>query len=114
MSTKKKLPQPAAPPPRSARAAPRVPATRLTSPSSPTHPTAPIVGIGASAGCLEALEPFLKGVPPRSGLALVIVQHLDPTHQDILPELLQRATPMKVLLHPSQPEPASSDRTLCR
>jgi chemotaxis methyl-accepting protein methylase/archaellum component FlaC len=57
----------------------------------------PIVGIGASAGGLEALEQFLKHVPAHSGLALVIVQHLDPTHKGIMPELLQRATGMKVI-----------------
>ncbi len=57
----------------------------------------PIVGIGASAGGLEALEQFLSHVPKRSGMAFVIVQHLDPTHQGHLPELLQRATAMKVI-----------------
>ena len=56
-----------------------------------------VVGIGASAGGLEALELFLKHVPPESGMAFVIVQHLDPTHKAMLPELLQRVTPMKVL-----------------
>jgi chemotaxis methyl-accepting protein methylase len=56
----------------------------------------PIVGIGASAGGLEALELFLKHVPAGSGMAFTIVQHLDPTHKGIMPELLQRATPMKV------------------
>jgi two-component system CheB/CheR fusion protein len=57
----------------------------------------PIIGIGASAGGLEALESFLVNVPANSGMALVIVQHLDPTHKGILVELLQRITPMKVL-----------------
>ena len=57
----------------------------------------PIVGIGASAGGLEALELFLQNVPANSGMAFVIVQHLDPTHKAILAELLQRATPMKVI-----------------
>ena len=56
----------------------------------------PIVGIGASAGGLEVLELFLKNVPVDSGMAFVIVQHLDPTHKGILAELLQRVTPMKV------------------
>ena len=56
----------------------------------------PIVGIGASAGGLEALEQFLSHVPDGSGLAFVIVQHLDPTHKGVMPELLQRFTPMKV------------------
>jgi len=57
----------------------------------------PIVGIGASAGGLEALELFLGNVPPDSGTAFVIVQHLDPTHKGIMPELLQRVTKMEVL-----------------
>lgn len=57
----------------------------------------PIVGIGASAGGLEALEQFLRQVPAGSGLAFVIVQHLDPTHKGVLPELLQRTTTMEVV-----------------
>jgi two-component system CheB/CheR fusion protein len=57
----------------------------------------PIVGIGASAGGLEALEQLLGHVPAGSGLAFVIVQHLDPTRKGIMPELLQRATGMKVM-----------------
>lgn len=56
----------------------------------------PIVGIGASAGGLEALEQFLRPLPATCGMAFVVVQHLDPTHTGMLPELLQRATPMKV------------------
>ena len=56
----------------------------------------PIVGIGASAGGLEALEQFLRHVPENSGIAFVIVQHLDPTHKGIMPELLQRTTGMEV------------------
>ncbi len=56
----------------------------------------PIAGIGASAGGLEALEQFLGGVPASSGMAFVVVQHLDPTHKGILPELLQRATTLPV------------------
>ena len=62
-----------------------------------TQNTFPIVGIGASAGGLEALELFLKHVPAGSGLAFVIVQHLDPTHKGIMVELLQRVTPMPVV-----------------
>ena len=56
----------------------------------------PIIGIGASAGGLEALELFLSSVPQDSGMAFVIIQHLDPTHKGLMAELLQRATPMKV------------------
>src|SRR5688572_12100911 len=63
----------------------------------PANVSFPIVGIGASAGGLEALEQFLGNVPPGSAMAFVIVQHLDPTHKGIMPELLQRATSMKVM-----------------
>ena len=63
----------------------------------PTHPSFPVVGIGASAGGLEALEIFLRHVPDSSGMALVMIQHLDPTHKGVMPELLQRVTPMKVM-----------------
>jgi two-component system, chemotaxis family, CheB/CheR fusion protein len=57
----------------------------------------PIVGIGCSAGGLEALEKFLTHVPADSGLAIVIVQHLAPDHDSALPQLLQRLTPMTVV-----------------
>ena len=57
----------------------------------------PIVGLGASAGGLEALELFLSHVPPRCGMAFVIVQHLDPVRKGIMVELLQRATEMNVI-----------------
>src|ERR1019366_8894638 len=66
-------------------------------PASPANVSFPIVGIGASAGGLEALEQFLGHVPAGSGMAFVIVQHLDPTHKGVMPELLQRATSMKVI-----------------
>jgi two-component system CheB/CheR fusion protein len=56
----------------------------------------PIIGIGASAGGLEALEQFLINVPEKSGMAFVVIQHLDPTQKGMLPELLQRVTSMKV------------------
>ncbi|MCR5884824.1 PAS domain-containing protein [Rhizobacter sp. J219] len=54
------------------------------------------VGLGASAGGLEPLRQFLSGVPARSGLAYLVVQHMDPTHSTLLVELLQRATAMPV------------------
>jgi two-component system CheB/CheR fusion protein len=66
-------------------------------PASPGTLPFPVVGIGASAGGLEALEQFLGRVPASSGMAFVIVQHLDPTYKGMLPELLQRATSMKVI-----------------
>lgn len=66
-------------------------------PVSPARDAFPIIGIGASAGGLEALEQFLGHVPKNSGLAFVIVQHLSPTRKGMMPELLQRATGMKVI-----------------
>lgn len=56
-----------------------------------------IVGIGASAGGVVALEQFLSHVPPKSGMAFVIVQHLDPNREGMLVELLQRHTLMPVV-----------------
>jgi two-component system CheB/CheR fusion protein len=56
----------------------------------------PIVGLGASAGGLEALELFFANVPAESGMAFVVVQHLDPTYKGMLVELLQRGTPLSV------------------
>lgn len=56
----------------------------------------PIVGIGASAGGLEALGRFFQMMPSNKGMAFVVIQHLDRTHKVILPELLQRLIPMKV------------------
>ncbi|MCX6237894.1 MAG: PAS domain-containing protein [Bacteroidia bacterium] len=57
----------------------------------------PIVGLGASAGGLEALEQFFGNMPKDNGMAFVVIQHLDPTHVGIMPELLQRITLMKVI-----------------
>jgi chemotaxis methyl-accepting protein methylase len=82
---------------RQTRPAPATRAIKPTAPAAPVRAPFPIVGIGTSAGGLEALEHFLGHVPKGSGLALVIVQHLDPTRKGIMPELLQRHTGMKVL-----------------
>ncbi len=46
------------------------------------------VAIGGSAGGLEAFEEFFKNMPSDSGMAFIVVQHLDPTHKGMLPELL--------------------------
>jgi two-component system CheB/CheR fusion protein len=57
----------------------------------------PIVGIGASAGGLEALEGLFRAVPDGSGMAFVLVQHLDPAHASMLTSILQRCTSMHVV-----------------
>ncbi len=62
---------------------------------SPSLPT-PIVGLGASAGGLEALVQFLEQTPSNSRIAYIVVQHLDPTQKAMLSELLQRVTVMPV------------------
>lgn len=56
----------------------------------------PVVGIGASAGGLDAFKKFVKSIPETSGMAYIFVQHLAPSHQSVLPELLQRVTPIPI------------------
>ena len=72
----------------------RVP--RAVKPASST-PGVPIVGIGASAGGLEAFSKLLGQLPSDSGLAFVLIQHLDPTRASLLVEALGRATKMPVI-----------------
>jgi two-component system, chemotaxis family, CheB/CheR fusion protein len=56
----------------------------------------PIVGLGASAGGLEALEAFLSHMPSDTGMGFVIIQHLSPTHKSIMKSLLAKDTKMTV------------------
>src|SRR4030095_1986583 len=63
---------------------------------SATNTPFPVVGIGASAGGLEAFKQLLDHLPIDTGMAFVLVQHLDPTHESILTELLSRSTRMPV------------------
>lgn len=56
----------------------------------------PVVGIGASAGGLEALESFFSNMPDNSGLAFVIIQHLSPDYKSLMGELLSRHTQLSV------------------
>ncbi len=58
--------------------------------------TPPIVGIGASAGGLEAFTELLHALPGNTGMAFVLVQHLEPKHESVLTTLLSRATKMPV------------------
>jgi two-component system CheB/CheR fusion protein len=79
------------------------PKTPVSSPNTGEAETPPvdtgfnIVGIGASAGGLEAFEQFFRNVPPDCGIAFVLVSHLDPDHASLLTEILQRATTMPVV-----------------
>jgi len=60
------------------------------------RPTFPIVGIGASAGGLDAFEQFFTHMPRTSGIAFVLAQHLSPGRQDLLGEIMKRFTAMQV------------------
>lgn len=61
------------------------------------EPTAvPVVGIGASAGGLEALSQLLHGLDPALPFAYVVLQHVSPTHRSMLPEILGRDTELQV------------------
>lgn len=63
---------------------------------NPDSPSFLVVGIGASAGGLEALERFFRNVSPDSGMAYVVVQHLSPDFKSLMPELLARQTPIPI------------------
>jgi two-component system, chemotaxis family, CheB/CheR fusion protein len=72
------------------------PKTELSSPEPP-HTQIPTVGIGASAGGLEAFQRLIQHLPSNTGLAYVIVSHLDPAHESLLPELLARGSAIPVV-----------------
>ena len=62
----------------------------------PTAPGLCVVGVGASAGGLQACRKFLAALPAAPGMAFILVQHLDPTHDSMMAELLSGATAMTV------------------
>ena len=66
-------------------------------PAYPGKASPCIVGIGASAGGIEALQAFFRAMPPDSGIGFVIIQHLDPTHKSLTAELLSKITAMQVV-----------------
>src|SRR4029453_1072282 len=76
---------------------------RLESPqidgrSKPSERTTfPVVGIGASAGGLEAFSQLLRELPADTGMAFVLIQHLDPRHESQLAAVLSRTTVMRVV-----------------
>lgn len=55
-----------------------------------------VVGIGASAGGLRALEKFFENMPADSGAAFIVIQHLSPDFKSLMKELLERRTRMQV------------------
>lgn len=72
----------------------QVKGTKITKRSDDT--SFAVVGIGASAGGLEAFTEFLKALPTTTGMAFVLIQHLDPNHESILTSLLAKTTTMPV------------------
>ena len=66
--------------------------------NSSFQPQFPVIGIGASAGGLEAIKLFIQALPEKSGMAYIFIQHLSPTHTSILPELLEKLSPIPVIL----------------
>src|SRR5438132_10965772 len=84
--------------------APRASKSRTTANKSPA---CPIVGIGGSAGGFEAAMELLRYLSPRTGMAFVIVQHLDPHHASRLPNLLGKMTamPVREVVGPTTPKP---------
>ena len=72
-------------------------ATGRLSAGGPNTGCCPVVGVGASAGGLEAFTQLLAHLPKRTGLAFVLVQHLDPTRESHLSDILSRSTEMPVV-----------------
>ncbi|WP_265587718.1 CheR family methyltransferase [Sphingomicrobium arenosum] len=68
-----------------------------TKDGAPEEAPIPIVGVGSSAGGLEALREMFSSVKNRTGMAFVIVQHLDPDHESLMAQLLARETALTVL-----------------
>lgn len=62
----------------------------------PQRPAVQVVGMGASAGGLDAISEFLAAMPARSGMAFIVLQHQYPARRGLLPELLRRITTMEV------------------
>lgn len=66
------------------------------SPGRPVQDLCLVVGVGASAGGLDAFGRLLRHMPPHPGMAVVYVQHLDPHHESMLPDLLARDAQLPV------------------
>jgi two-component system CheB/CheR fusion protein len=97
MAQNKRKPQPAA----KTKASQMKPSAKTGLDKKPVSPgkkeSIHIVGIGASAGGLEAFEAVFRNMPENPGMAFILVPHLDPTHTSILPQLVQKCTKMNVI-----------------
>jgi two-component system CheB/CheR fusion protein len=77
--------------------APPAPADEFEDETSPERPGPPVAGIGASAGGLDAFKKFFAAMPADSGVAFVLIPHLDPKHESLMVELMTRYTKMPVV-----------------
>jgi two-component system, chemotaxis family, CheB/CheR fusion protein len=96
MSTKKKQRRAATRPRNRGRATLRPPQAIARAERRPPHLKFSVVGICASAGGLAAFKTFFAAMPADSGMAFVLIPHLDPTHASLMVELVSRQTAMKV------------------
>ena len=65
--------------------------------NKPERSGPPVAGIGASAGGLDGFKKFFNAMPADSGIAFVLIPHLDPKHESLMVELLERCTKMPVI-----------------
>jgi two-component system CheB/CheR fusion protein len=84
-------------------------AAPATPPGDSAEPQFPVVGIGASAGGLDAFRKLFSNMPAASGLAFVLIPHLDPTHESLMVGLLARSTTMPVV-EAEEDMPVAADR----
>src|ERR1700722_10415047 len=85
------------PPGNPAQSAVKIPTVKKPTPSAgPVHSPVPVVGIGASAGGLEAFRELVQALPSDTGMAFVLVSHLSKTYKSMLSELLSKVTKMPV------------------
>jgi len=69
----------------------------ISEPTSRHGPSFPVVGVGASAGGLDACKKLIGALPATTGMAFILVQHLDPAHESLMVELLASHTAMTVV-----------------
>lgn len=69
----------------------------INTPKIPSKNLFPVVGVGASAGGLDAFKKLIATIPEDSGMAYILVQHLHPQHDSALPEILQRVSKIPVI-----------------
>jgi len=104
--------KPAAPVRRTRRAPTRAARASSARVAEQSRPIAAIVGLGSSAGGLDALKRFFNVMPADSGMAFILVQHLDPAHGSLMAELLGRCTAMRVVQVQAD-TPVEGDHVYC-